>query len=164
VTGNIAFGMKDITPGAIQKAALQASIEKEIGSFPNQYDTMVGERGVTLSGGQKQRIAIARALIKDPGFIIFDDSLSAVDARTERDIIGQLNEYLANRTAIIITHRVFSLFDFDKIVVLDDGTIVEEGTHYELLSRNGYYATLYARQQEQERSGHSPGTEAGEPL
>jgi len=113
---------------------------------------MVGERGVTLSGGQKQRISIARALIKDPGFVIFDDCLSAVDAKTEREIIGNLYTYLEGRTALIITHRIFSLFHFDKIVVLEDGEIVETGTHESLLAKNGYYTELYTRQQEQERS------------
>jgi len=112
---------------------------------------MIGERGVTLSGGQKQRISIARALIKDPKLVIFDDCLSAVDVRTEKEIISSLNEYLEDRTAIIITHRIFSLFSFDKIVVLDDGTIVEEGTHGQLLASGGVYAGLYARQQEEER-------------
>jgi ATP-binding cassette subfamily B protein len=110
---------------------------------------MIGERGVTLSGGQKQRISIARALIKNPNLVIFDDCLSAVDARTEKEIISSLNEFLRDKTAIIITHRIFSLFNFDKIIVLDDGKIVEQGTHQGLLVQNGYYAGLYARQQEE---------------
>jgi ATP-binding cassette, subfamily B, multidrug efflux pump len=151
VTGNIGFGVLEAEKAAVQKAAQQASVDKEIAGFAEQYDTMVGERGVTLSGGQKQRISIARALIKEPGLVIFDDCLSAVDARTEKEIIHQLNEYLEDKTAIIITHRIFSLFSFDKIVVLEDGAIVEEGVHSELLARNGYYAGLYARQQAQER-------------
>ena len=113
---------------------------------------MVGERGVTLSGGQKQRISIARALIKEPNLVIFDDCLSAVDAKTEKEIIGNLNEYLEGKTAIVITHRIFTLFDFDRIVVLENGEIAEQGTHTELLARKGFYAGLYARQQEQERS------------
>ncbi len=155
VAGNIGFGVKDAVMSAVEKAARQASVEKEIAGFPLQYETVVGERGVTLSGGQKQRISIARALIKDPGLVIFDDCLSAVDARTEKEIIGHLNEYLHDKTAIIITHRIFSLLEFDKIVVLDDGAIVETGTHRELLSRKGYYAGLYARQQAQESSRES---------
>ncbi len=101
--------------------------QKEIEWLPQQYSTMIGERGVTLSGGQKQRISIARALIKEPGLVIFDDCLSAVDAKTEKEIISNLNEYLRDKTAIIITHRIFSLLSFDKIVVLEDGEIVEIG-------------------------------------
>ena len=111
---------------------------------------MIGERGVTLSGGQKQRISIARALIKDPHMVVFDDCLSAVDAKTENEIIGNLYRFLQNKTAIIITHRIFSLFDFDNILVLDDGKIIEQGRHADLLSRNGYYRHLYDEQQQQE--------------
>ena len=153
VSGNIAFGVDNVVPGAVERAAAQASVDREIAGFSSQFDTMVGERGVTLSGGQKQRISIARALIKDPGFVIFDDCLSAVDARTEKEIIRQLNEYLQERTAIIITHRIFSLMNFDKIVVLDNAVIVEQGTHPELLAKKGVYAGLYNRQQRQEDNG-----------
>ena len=152
VENNIGFGIDKIDRVFVEKAAEQASVEKEIAGFSNQYETMIGERGVTLSGGQKQRISIARALIKDPYLVIFDDCLSAVDARTEKDIITNLNKFLENKTAIIITHRIFSLLAFDKIVVLEDGSIVEQGTHQELLEKNGYYAGLYFRQQEQEKS------------
>jgi ATP-binding cassette subfamily B protein len=150
VTNNIRFGMDDAPEGAVQHAAKQASVHEEINSFAKSYDTLIGERGVTLSGGQKQRISIARALIKDPQVVIFDDCLSAVDARTEKEIIGNLYAYLQNRTAIIITHRIFSLFDFDKIIVLYEGKIAGEGTHAELLANNRIYADMYARQQEQE--------------
>lgn len=150
VENNIRFSLQKAEKTAVEKAATQASVEKEIAGFAEQYDTMIGERGVTLSGGQKQRISIARALIKDPNLVIFDDCLSAVDAKTEKEIIGSLNDYLYDKTAIIITHRIFSLFSFDKIVVLDDGTIVEQGTHQQLLAQNGYYTGLYARQQEAE--------------
>ncbi|HEY1200059.1 MAG TPA: ABC transporter ATP-binding protein, partial [Niastella sp.] len=133
------------------KAARSASGEREIEHFHEKYETMVGERGVTLSGGQKQRISIARALAKDPQIVVFDDCLSAVDARTEKEILGNLSIYLQHKTAIIITHRIFTLFDFDTIVVLEDGKIVETGTHNELLSLNGYYAYLYEQQLKQER-------------
>jgi ATP-binding cassette subfamily B multidrug efflux pump len=152
VNNNIRFGLKSEREGEVLKAATQASVHGEIEWFSQQYETLIGERGVTLSGGQKQRISIARALIKEPNLVIFDDCLSAVDARTEKEIIGNLYDYLRDKTAIIITHRIFSLFHFDKIVVLDEGEIVEHGTHEELLARNGFYTTLYARQQEQEDS------------
>ncbi len=132
-------------------AARSAVVEREIESFHDRYDTMVGERGVTLSGGQKQRISIARALAKDPQIVVFDDCLSAVDARTEKEILGNLSLYLQHKTAIIITHRIFTLFDFDTIVVLDEGKIVETGTHNELLSLNGLYTYLYEQQLQQER-------------
>ena len=155
VENNIRFGLQQEEMKAVEKAAMQASVDREIAGFSEQYNTMIGERGVTLSGGQKQRISIARALIKNPNLVIFDDCLSAVDARTEKEIISNLNEFLQDKTAIIITHRIFSLFSFDKIVVLDDGAIVEQGTHQSLLARNGYYAGLYKRQQEQEMSRES---------
>lgn len=147
VTGNIGFGLQEAGFEQVQKAAKQASVDREIAGFAEQYETMVGERGVTLSGGQKQRISIARALIKNPAFVIFDDCLSAVDARTEKEIIGQLDVYLRDKTAIIITHRIFSLLQFDKIIVLQDGMITEQGTHQELIAKAGYYAAMYERQQ-----------------
>jgi len=150
VANNISFGMKDGNIQQVEKAAIQASVHKDILGFGEKYETMIGERGVTLSGGQKQRISIARALIKEHGLVIFDDCLSAVDTKTENEIIGNLYEYLENRTAIIITHRIFSLFHFDKIVVIEDGTIVEKGTHEELLDLNGFYTELYNRQQQQD--------------
>ncbi len=151
VRNNIRFGVDDATDEDVIAAAKQASIHNEIEQFQNGYDTLIGERGVTLSGGQKQRISIARALIKEPEIVIFDDCLSAVDARTEKEIIGNLYRFLKDRTAIIITHRIFSLFDFDKIIVLDEGKIVEQGTHQQLLELNGYYTEMYNRQQEQEK-------------
>ncbi len=153
VRNNIRFGIDDATDEAVVIAAKQASIHTEIEKFQLGYDTMIGERGVTLSGGQKQRISIARALIKEPKIVIFDDCLSAVDARTEKEIIGNLYQFLQGRTAIIITHRIFSLFDFDKIIVLDEGKIVEQGTHQQLLALNGYYTAMYNRQQEQDKEG-----------
>ena len=151
VRNNIRFGVDDASDDDVIAAAKQASIHAEIENFEYGYDTLIGERGVTLSGGQKQRISIARALIKSPEIVIFDDCLSAVDARTEKEIIGNLYRFLEDKTAIIITHRIFSLFDFDKIIVLDDGKTVEQGTHKELIDLNGYYADMYKRQQEQEK-------------
>lgn len=148
IANNIRFARPEADIETVKRAARQASIEKDISTqFREGFETVIGERGVTLSGGQKQRISIARGLLKDPNLLVFDDCLSAVDAKTEKEIIGNLYEYLRHKTAIIITHRIFSLFEFDKIIVLDEGAIVEQGTHEELLSLNGYYATLYARQQ-----------------
>ena len=152
VHNNIAFGLPGATKEQIIQAAKDACVDKEINGFANGYQTMIGERGVTLSGGQKQRISIARALIKNPSLIIFDDCLSAVDAKTEKEILSNLNNYLQGKTAIIITHRIFSLLQFDKIIVLDAGQIAEQGTHQQLLSLNGFYAGMYRRQQQQEGS------------
>ncbi len=135
------------TEAEARKAAEYAIIDKENSHFPSAYDTLIGERGVTLSGGQKQRISIARALAGNHEIVIFDDCLSAVDARTEKEIITSLYEYLQNKTAFIITHRIFSLFEFDRIIVLDQGKMVETGTHADLLARNGHYTRLYEQQQ-----------------
>lgn len=159
IAGNILFGNAGLTREHAQQAASQASVDREIQSFHEKYETLIGERGVTLSGGQKQRISIARALVKDPQIVVFDDCLSAVDARTEKEILGNLYRFLQNKTAIIITHRIFTLFDFDKIVVLEEGRIVETGTHKDLLSRNGYYSYLYEQQQQQEREESIPDEE-----
>lgn len=147
VKDNISFGLKE--PAfleTVERAAGFSSVHQEILGFSKGYDTMIGERGVTLSGGQKQRISIARALIKEPEIIIFDDCLSAVDAKTEFEIINNLYQYLHDKTAIIITHRIFSTFRFDKILVLENGTLSETGTHDELIEKNGYYAELYRLQ------------------
>jgi ATP-binding cassette subfamily B protein len=147
VSGNIQFGLDKTDDERVRLAARYASVDKEIDGFQDGYKTMIGERGVNLSGGQKQRISIARGLVKEPEIVVFDDCLSAVDAKTEKEILANLYLYLQHRTAIIITHRIFSLFDFDRIVVLEDGKIVETGTHPELLTLNGYYTFLFEQQQ-----------------
>jgi ATP-binding cassette subfamily B protein len=157
VYNNIAFGRPGATREQVLKAAADACVHREIEGFPEGYDTLIGERGVTLSGGQKQRISIARALVKDPSIVIFDDCLSAVDAKTEKEILGNLNNYLQNKTAIIITHRIFSLLSFDRIVVIEEGAIAEQGTHEMLLRQKGYYAEMYQRQQQQEMYGANEG-------
>lgn len=150
IANNIAFGTGNNTEEEIKAAAMSASVHRDILSFPQGYQTMVGERGVTLSGGQKQRISIARALVKDPGLIIMDDCLNAVDARTEKEILTHLATYLQSKTAIVITHRIFSLLQFDRIIVMDNGRIAEQGTHEQLLQQQGLYADLYNRQQLEE--------------
>ncbi len=147
VAGNIRFGKPNASIEEVIQSAKAASIYKEIMEFKEQFDTVVGERGVTLSGGQKQRISIARALIKEPRLLVFDDCLSAVDSKTEKQILSHFNEYLKDKTALIITHRIFSLLHFDKIIVLAEGKMVESGTHRELLAMNGYYRELYDQQQ-----------------
>jgi len=151
VTNNISFGLAEkATQIKVEQAAKFANIHNEIMGFDKQYDTLIGERGVTLSGGQKQRISIARALIKQPEIVVFDDCLSAVDAKTENEIIGHLYEYLHDKTALIITHRIFSKFNFDKIIVLENGTIAEQGTHAQLMALNGLYTELYNNQMKEE--------------
>jgi ATP-binding cassette subfamily B multidrug efflux pump len=152
VANNIRFGVSEHTTiERVQEAAKSASIHEEIMGFENGYETLIGERGVTLSGGQKQRISIARALIKAPEIVLFDDCLSAVDAKTEKHIIGHLYEYLKAKTALIVTHRIFAGFKFDQIIVLEDGIIIEQGTHEELMNLNGYYAELYKLQLQTDR-------------
>jgi len=153
IENNIKFGKPGASFIEVENAAKAAGIFNEIMKFENGFQTIVGERGITLSGGQKQRISIARALIKKPEIVIFDDCLSAVDARTEKQILENLNDALAEKTAIIITHRIFSLFRFDKIIVMDHGKIAESGTHQDLLLKNGLYAEMYKKQQMSENDG-----------
>jgi ATP-binding cassette subfamily B multidrug efflux pump len=146
ITENINFGVAESSKAKAVEYAQLASIASEIGRFPDSFETMVGERGVTLSGGQKQRISIARALVKQPQLLILDDSLSAVDASTEKQIQQNLDKALSGKTAIIITHRIFSLIHFDNILVIDEGTIVEQGTHDALMAHKGVYFEIFNRQ------------------
>jgi len=146
VRENIALGVESATEEEIRDAAAGASIAKDIESFPEQYGTMVGERGITLSGGQKQRSAIARALIRDPKILVLDDALSSVDTYTEEKILDHLREVMKGRTTIFISHRVSTVRAADQIAVLHNGKIVELGRHEELLEKNGYYADLYNKQ------------------
>jgi ATP-binding cassette subfamily B protein len=143
---NIALGVASATDQEIQRAAEAANIAADIESFPEQYQTMVGERGITLSGGQKQRTAIARALIRNPRILILDDALSSVDTHTEDKILNHLREVMQGRTTIFISHRVSTVRNADRIAVVHDGRIVESGTHDELLALNGYYSDLYNKQ------------------
>ena len=148
IQNNIQFGLKEkVSYDDLTHAAKTAHVLKEINNLPKQFDTLVGERGTTLSGGQKQRVAIARALIKNPSILILDDCLSAVDANTERTILGNLDYYIKDKTTLFITHRIFYNFNFDLIIYLQEGKIAEQGTHDSLLAKNGLYAELYRAQQ-----------------
>jgi ATP-binding cassette subfamily B protein len=146
VKNNITFGVDGVDEDKIISVAKIAHIYDEVMEFPNKFDTIVGERGITLSGGQKQRVGLARALIKEPKILILDDSFSSVDAYTEEMILKNLKEYRKGRTTIIISHRITAVKDADFIIVLDDGEIVESGTHDELIELGGIYAELYQKQ------------------
>lgn len=143
---NIAFGNEHVTDKQIHDAAEGASIAADIESFPEQYRTIVGERGITLSGGQKQRTAIARAIIRNPRILVLDDALSSVDTHTEDKILNHLREVMRGRTTIFISHRVSTVRNADRIAVLHGGRLVELGTHDELIAQNGYYTDLYNKQ------------------
>ncbi|WP_053406659.1 ABC transporter ATP-binding protein [Persicobacter sp. CCB-QB2] len=146
IRNNIAFGSNDVTEEEMLAASRQADLHENISRFENGYETVLGERGITLSGGQKQRVSIARAIVRNPKVLILDDSLSAVDTKTENAILNALKEVMANKTSIIISHRISSAKLADKILVLNDGQIEQQGTHEELLEKGGAYKELYLKQ------------------
>jgi ATP-binding cassette subfamily B protein len=162
VAENIGFGVAPAQGGdtdgkidlaRVKRAAEAAGLVPDLAILPDGYDTLVGERGLTLSGGQRQRVALARALAADPKILILDDSLSSVDAQTEREILTRLRPILAGRTSIVISHRVAAVQDADRILVLDGGRVAESGTHHELLRAGGLYATLYRTDRDAEALG-----------
>lgn len=148
IENNIAFGYKNSLPhkAVIEEAAKNAAIYSNIIEFPNGFKTRIGERGVTLSGGQKQRISIARAIIKEPKILIFDDCLSAVDTETEDIILENLERIMKDKTSLIVSHRVSSVKNADKILVIENGEIIETGTHQSLLDLGKTYYTMYQNQ------------------
>lgn len=146
IKNNIKFGKEEATDDEVIEAAKNAVVHDNIEGFSKGYETMLGERGITLSGGQKQRVAIARAIIKDPQILVFDDCLSAVDTETEETILNNLFNICKNKTTIIVSHRVSSAKHADRILILEEGAIVQQGTHNQLLNEEGYYATLYMKQ------------------
>jgi ATP-binding cassette subfamily B protein len=146
IRNNIAFGLSKPDEEKVMQAAKDADVYENILQFPNGFDTRVGERGITLSGGQKQRVSIARAINRDPKILILDDALSAVDTKTENTILNSMKRIMENRTSLIISHRVSSAKLANKIIVIDDGRIVEEGTHESLLASDSYYKNLYEKQ------------------
>ncbi len=147
IEANIRFGRPDATLEEVERYARYAAVYDDIMGLPDGFQTRIGERGITLSGGQKQRISIARALIRQPEFVILDDCLSAVDTHTEHTIIDFLNKELAGKTALIITHRILGMLDYDLILVIDHGRLVEQGTHDQLIARQGHYYELWQQQQ-----------------
>jgi ATP-binding cassette subfamily B protein len=152
IRDNIKFGKADATEEDIINAAKNAAVHSNIIEFSKGYDTILGERGITLSGGQKQRVSIARAIIKDPQIVLFDDCLSAVDTETEEEIFNKLNKISNNKTSVVVSHRASSAKNANHIIVLDDGEILEEGTHAELIAQNGYYKDLYNKQLSEKES------------
>ncbi len=146
IKNNIKFGNENASDDEVTAAAKKAIVHDNIIQFTDQYETILGERGITLSGGQKQRVSIARALIKDAEILLLDDCLSAVDTETEEQILSNLLDFCKNKTTLIVSHRVSSAKNADHIIILEDGQIIEQGTHNQLVNQNGYYADLYAKQ------------------
>ncbi|HEX2386208.1 MAG TPA: ABC transporter ATP-binding protein, partial [Candidatus Binatia bacterium] len=154
IADNIAFGVDKATHEQIRHAAELAGLASDIESFADGYKTMVGERGITLSGGQKQRATLARALLTDAPFLVLDDCLSSVDAQTEDEILRALRSTIQEKTCVIISHRISAVKDADEIVVLDEGRIIERGSHQDLVQNGGLYADLYRQQQLTEELEH----------
>jgi ATP-binding cassette subfamily B protein len=146
IKNNIKFGLIDATDEDVIEAAKNAVVHKNILKFKKGYDTILGERGVTLSGGQKQRISIARAIIKNPKLLLLDDCLSAVDTETEEKILKNLAKVSKDKTTIIVSHRISSAKNANKVIVLEDGKVIQEGTHETLVNVDGYYKELYLNQ------------------
>jgi len=146
IMNNIKFGKENATEDEVIEASKRASVYKNIIGFKKGYQTVLGERGITLSGGQKQRVSIARAILKSPQILLFDDCLSAVDTETEEEILHNIDEIATNKTTIIVSHRISSAKNVDKIIVLSEGKIIQQGSHNELLNQEGYYKNLYAKQ------------------
>lgn len=146
IENNIKFGKEDATHDEVVAASKKAAVHDNIINFTKKYETILGERGITLSGGQKQRVSIARAIIKNPEVLLLDDCLSAVDTETEETILNNLLEFCKNKTTIIVSHRVSSAKNADKIIILDDGKIIQQGSHNQLVSSDGYYKELYLKQ------------------
>ncbi len=146
IADNIRFGAKDASKDAIENAAKTAYVHHNIEGFDKGYDTILGERGITLSGGQKQRVSIARALIKNPKILLLDDCLSAVDTETEEAILSSLSKIKEQKTTVIVSHRVSTVKNASKILVMDQGHIIQQGTHNELIKTEGYYKKLYEKQ------------------
>jgi ATP-binding cassette subfamily B protein len=146
IFNNIGFGIKSPDEGRIYQAAKDADVYENILAFPQGFETRVGERGITLSGGQKQRVSIARAVVREPKILMLDDALSAVDTNTENNILNSLKRIMLGRTTIIISHRVSSAKLAQKIIVLQDGTVTQSGSHEELLAKDGMYRDLYEKQ------------------
>ena len=146
ISENIKFGKQDATDQQVIAAATLAAVHINIEGFTKGYQTILGERGITLSGGQKQRVSIARALIKDPAILLFDDCLSAVDTETEEEILSNLRHISQNKTTVIVSHRVSSAKNADKIIILEEGRIIQQGTHNKLVNTPGYYKELYLKQ------------------